>query len=543
MKTAAIYARVSTADQVKGTSLDGQVQLCQEYAKEHGYTVIKVLQEDASGARLDRPKLGELRDMAARHEIEALIVFDPDRLSRSLAHTMLLVEEFERARAGVLFVNAPREDTPEGKMLFGMKALFAEYERTKIMERTRRGKERRAKEGKVFIAKNLPYGYTMAKGEGQLTLVESEAVWVRHMYEWLLNDYASLGEIKRRLQAAGVPTKHGAVNWSRSTIHHILSSELYTGTWHYNKSAGVLAANPRFERNRGKKSYREAKPRSEWIPVPVPAIISDNVHQAALIQLTANSENSPRNKKHDYLLTGIFFCSYCNCTMHGHFHCKGMSSVYRCRSRTRATHLPLAERCPGRSYSGANMERIVWQEVTRQFSDPALIESKLREHASQRSEDRQRDERDLASLYELELPLKRDADKLLDYLMSDLITRETYQERMEVITAKQDALSAGKAEIVRRMEASRRAQPTPQDIEALCKRVQKGLPHLEYADKRAFLKALSVRVEAIGPQIRITGRMTDALLSVSNASTDDHTPGEDGVLCPSYLDGRVEQGI
>ena len=64
-----------------------------------------------------------------------------------MAHQMLLIEEIERAGAALLCVNSPREETAEGRMLFGMKGLFAEYERTKIQARTRRGKERRSGEG------------------------------------------------------------------------------------------------------------------------------------------------------------------------------------------------------------------------------------------------------------------------------------------------------------------------------------------------------------------------------------------------------------
>jgi site-specific DNA recombinase len=85
MKTAAIYARVSTSGQAKdGTSLDTQADGCVAYAQAHGMTVATVYKDDVSGAQLDRPGLDSIRDMAERGEIQALIVFDPDRLSRNL---------------------------------------------------------------------------------------------------------------------------------------------------------------------------------------------------------------------------------------------------------------------------------------------------------------------------------------------------------------------------------------------------------------------------------------------------------------------------
>src|SRR4051812_44614805 len=130
MKTAAIYARVSTADQVRGTSLDTQVDECRAFAQQHGYTVVKTIREDISGALLARPGLDELRAMAEAQQIEALIVAEQDRLSRDFAHTLFLVQEFERYQVDLVFVREPREDTAEGKMLFQMKGMFKEYERT-----------------------------------------------------------------------------------------------------------------------------------------------------------------------------------------------------------------------------------------------------------------------------------------------------------------------------------------------------------------------------------------------------------------------------
>jgi site-specific DNA recombinase len=547
MKTAAIYARVSTADQVKGTSLDGQVALCQDFAKEAGYSVVKVMQEDASGARIDRPKLGELRNMAEKHEIEALIVFDPDRLSRSMAHTMMLMEEFERNCADVIFVNAPREDTPEGEMLFGMRALFAQYERTKIMERTRRGRERRAREGKVLMSTRIPYGYAMIAGEKRLAIVEGEAVWVRRMYGWLLEEHSSLGEIKRRLDAAGVPTKHGAPCWQRSTIQRILANEAYTGEWFYNQHESVLPQNPKRPENAGKKWSKGLKPRSEWIAVPVPAIISQDVYQAALVQLTANKGNSPRNAKHPYLLRGLFTCSYCGYKMHGTCRDGGTRSCYSCAGRRmHQLHLPLAERCPGRSYDGAKMERLVWEEITRQLSDPALIQNMLQERLAARGEEQAKDEGELGVLYDMEQALKRDAGKLLDLHMADLVDRDTLRERMEIIKKKQEAVQTGKVEIVQRMKARDNSQGSIEDIEALCRRVQKGLPNLDFDDKRAFLEAAQVQIAAMGNQISITGLITDAILSV-DTSLAKRPKVEDiaghVVLCPSYLEGYVRVAL
>ncbi len=310
MKTAAIYARVSTSDQVRGTSLDGQIESCRAYAKANDLTVTKEVREDASGASLARAGLDSIRDLAAKGELDTVIVFDPDRLSRALGHLMLLSEEFERQRVALIFVNSPREDTPEGRMLFGMKGLFAEFERTKIMERTRRGKERRAREGKVLLSHAVPYGYTYIVGEGRLEINEAQAVWVRSMYEWIVNEHCTLGEAARRLYTASVPTQTGNGHWRRSSVQRVLSNQVNAGTWHYNKRRGVQPKKATNAANAQKKWSKEDRPRNEWIGVPVPAIVSVEMYDTAMQQLQRNRELSVRNVKHEYLLRGFVVCGY-----------------------------------------------------------------------------------------------------------------------------------------------------------------------------------------------------------------------------------------
>ena len=96
-KQVAIYARVSTDEQAKGYSLKTQVEACQTYAKERGYIVTETFSDDYTGAVMDRPALNKLRDLIALETIEAVIVYDVDRLARKSAYQVLIEEEFKRA--------------------------------------------------------------------------------------------------------------------------------------------------------------------------------------------------------------------------------------------------------------------------------------------------------------------------------------------------------------------------------------------------------------------------------------------------------------
>jgi site-specific DNA recombinase len=525
MKTAAIYARVSTADQVKGTSLDGQVALCQDFAKEHSYSVVKVMQEDASGARLDRPKLGELRNMAERHEIEALIVFDPDRLSRSMAHTMMLMEEFERNKSEVLFVNAPREDTPEGEMLFDMRALFAQYERTKIMERTRRGKERRIREGQIMMsASSCPFGYRYIPGVHKLEVIESQALWVVKMFEWMVFEGCSLREIARRLDSNGVQTKGSADHWHPEVIKNMLNNEIYAGTWHFGKRVAVAPSIPakrKKENPKHTKSSRERRPRSEWLSAPAPALVPQALYDAIQERLEHNKAMSPRNSKYQYLLRGLLVCSRCGYKMYGNSKNPnkpgGPRMVYSCAGRYRNHgHLPIAERCNQKCLRGKRLETLLWDEVVEQLSDEDRLRQLLEDREVARRRGRMGDQAELEGLCTVEVNLKREADKLIDLHMGNVIDRQKLLERMAVVREKQDVIAKSKAEVTRRMTQRGHRGDNSEAITRLVQVARAGLPHLDFDERRAFLEVMDVKLHADGDQITITGLITDSTLSLAS---------------------------
>lgn len=315
MRTAAIYARVSTSGQAKdGTSLDTQTDACRECAQKHGYEAIKVVREDMSGARLDRPGLDSIRDMADRGEIEAVVVYDPDRLSRNLGHLMLFMEEFQRQQVQLLFVNAPQDDSPEGRMLMQLRGAFSEYERTKIIERTRRGKERTIRNGKVLGSRCVSYGYRYSSDFKDFGIDSDQAVWVEHIFAWMVTDHTPVRTIARRLNDTQVPTKTGTGKWTCGTIYSILTNPVYKGLWTWNKRKVIH--NPTSTAKRREKKI--ARPPEEWITVEVPAIVSPEVWEAAQRQLQRNKEQSTRRMKSQYLLRGLLYCQTCNLRLGGH---------------------------------------------------------------------------------------------------------------------------------------------------------------------------------------------------------------------------------
>src|SRR6202022_1384201 len=190
MKTAAIYARVSSDKQREENTIASQTAALVAFARAQQFEVPKewVFEDDGdSGANLIRPGLERVRDLAAEGLIQAVLIYAPDRLSRRYAHQILLIEELARAGVETLFVRAPRGSTPEDELLVQFQGMIAEYERAQILERSRRGKRNRALQGVVNVLCGAPYGYRyIRKSEhapASYAIIEAEADVVRLVYD------------------------------------------------------------------------------------------------------------------------------------------------------------------------------------------------------------------------------------------------------------------------------------------------------------------------------------------------------------------------
>ena len=137
----ALYARVSDPKEKRGT-IESQIEALQAYAQAHGHQVVAsyVCRDRHTGTDLARPELDRLRDGAHASAFEAVLVHDPDRLSRKYAYQILILEEFERRGIPIIFLEQPPADDPKAVLLVQIQGAVAEYERTKIVERYRRGK-------------------------------------------------------------------------------------------------------------------------------------------------------------------------------------------------------------------------------------------------------------------------------------------------------------------------------------------------------------------------------------------------------------------
>ena len=211
-KSAAIYARVSSERQKEEGTIGSQTALLLEYAKAHELSVPSewIFEDEGySGATLARPGLERLRDLTAEGQIEVVLIYAPDRLSRKYAYQVLLTEEFCRHGVETVFLKSTAAETPEERLMLQFQGMIAEYERAQIAERTRRGKRHRAKAGCVNVLCGAPYGYRYIRksehSQAYYEVTEGPAEVVRRIFAWYTQELLSIGAIARRQGWPGCP--------------------------------------------------------------------------------------------------------------------------------------------------------------------------------------------------------------------------------------------------------------------------------------------------------------------------------------------------
>src|ERR671932_1880604 len=164
MPVIAVYVRVSTQRQAQSQSIEQQLERLRAYALAQNWDLAPehIFRDDGySGASLQRPGLDRLRDAATRARFDRILITAPDRLARNFVHQVLLVEELQRHGAEVEFLDRPMSRDPHDQLLLQIRGAVAEYERTLIAERMRRGRLRRLRAGTLLPWTRPPYGYRL----------------------------------------------------------------------------------------------------------------------------------------------------------------------------------------------------------------------------------------------------------------------------------------------------------------------------------------------------------------------------------------------
>ena len=257
-----------------------------------------------SGASLKRPGLDRLRDRAAMASFDTIFITDPDRLARNYVHQVLLLEELQKHGCRVEFLDRPMSQDPHDQLLLQIRGAVAEYERTLIAERMRRGRQRQFQAGKMLPWTRAPYGYRMAadrpRDPSGVYQDPAEAAVVAEIFAWYLEGRHTLHGLVDHLHELGVPSPSGKPYWSGPSVRGILRNPVYTGR--------VYAGRTRYRDAQVRRSATHPigrphgtatpVPEGEWIEVgAVPAVVTREQFDRVQAKLAANQSFSARNNK------------------------------------------------------------------------------------------------------------------------------------------------------------------------------------------------------------------------------------------------------
>src|ERR1700688_1504965 len=453
-KPAAIYARVSSDRQKENHTIASQTAALIEYAQKNGYSVPSewVFEDEGySGAILVRPGLERLRDLAAEGQIAAVLVYSPDRLSRKYAYQVLLNEELSRCGVELVFLKAPAGVTPEDQLLVQFQGMIAEYERAQIAERCRRGKKHMAQQGGVNVLSGAPYGYRyVRKSETSAAfyeVIEAEARVVRMMFEVYTQQGLSINAIARLLNERRIATRTGKGRWERSTVWGMLRNPAYRGTACYGKTE----QRPRqritrpLRQRKGLPSRDSAgheRPRTEWIEVPVPALVSEEVFTLAQEQLEKNKHHSPRRTIEPTLLQGMLVCEQCGYALYraSTHTSKQKLSYYRCLGSDGYRRLrgPV---CHNRPIRQDYLDKFVWDKIIGLLNNGTLIQAEIdrrREVARNADPLRKREE----DLRREQVRVEKSSERLVTAYQEGLVNLSQLRQRMPALQKQTQAVES-----------------------------------------------------------------------------------------------------
>jgi site-specific DNA recombinase len=496
-----------------------QLEVVHKHALEKGWELPEenLFRDDGySGTTLKRPALDALRDKARMREFEVVVVMpSPDRLARNYVHQMILIEELEKSGCRVEFVERPMSSEPNDQLLLQIRGAVAEYERTLLSERMRRGRLAKYKAGLLLLWTHVPYGLRVdpdrPRDPAGVRPDEAKAAVVSEIFSTYLEEGASLFGVSRHLRAMGVPAPRGGKTWSTATLRGILTNPVYAGK--------VYAGRVRYRPARIRRSATHPighphdsgvqLPTEEWIFVAsVPALVSQEQFDLAAEKLSRNKSFARRNNKtHEYLLRALVSCGACMLcsiarTRTGRKNNDRKQRYYVCSGKFNKAHTMPEEKCPSRYAPAEQLDEIVWKDLCEVLTHPESITDALkRAHGGGwlPQELRARQE----NLRQGRAALGRQLERLTEAYLGEIIPLAEYQRRRKDLEQRDEALASQERQLQAQSRQRMELVGVAGSIEDFCERVRGGLTDATFEQRRKLVELLIDRVIVTGEEVEI----------------------------------------
>jgi site-specific DNA recombinase len=520
---AAIYARVSSEQQADEHTIASQVAALRARVADDELLLPserEFLDEGYSGATLVRPALEGVRDLIATGGIDRLYVHSPDRLARRYAYQALLLDEFQAAGVEVVFLNHALGQSPEDELLLQVQGMMAEYERAKILERSRRGKRHGAQAGVVSVLSGAPYGYRYIRkeeggGAARFEIVLDEARVVRQVFQWVGQERATIGDVVRRLTAARERTRMGRTVWDRTTVWDILKNPAYSGMAAFGKTrAGPLGPRLRAQRGRPLQPRRAVAtrdtPTESWLYIPVPPLVDTALFAMVQAQLQENRRHARQGLRGArYLLQGLVCCAHCGYAFYGKAispssrkHHPRSYAYYRCLG-TDAYRFGGERVCSNHQVRTDLLDAAVWREASALLEQPHRLEQEYRQRLAP-TDDQTSDQ---TGLEQQRTKLRHGLARLIDSYAEGFLEKQEFESRIVRQRQRLATLDEQARQFADAASLQHELRLLIGRLEDFAAQVEDGLEAADWLTRREIIRTLVSRVEIDHTQVNVVFRV------------------------------------
>ena len=528
MKTiqAAIYARVSSERQATAQTIASQLAALRERVAADGCALPEAMQfldDGYSGTTLVRPALERLRDLVAAGRCRPTLY--PFARSFSAASTPIKScwwMNSTEAGVEVIFLNRELGRSPEDDLLLQVQGMMAEYERAKIVERHRRGKLHAARAGVVNVLGGAPYGYRYIDkhaggGQARYEILPDEARVVRQVFDWVGRDRLTIGEVCRRLTQAGERTRTGRTVWERSVVGGLLHNPAYQGSAAFGKTRqGPLRPRLRAQRGRPQQPRRATAdygvPASEWLPIPVPALVDTGVFAAVQEQLQENRRHARQSRRGArYLLQGLVQCQQCGYAFYGkpisRTAAKGKTrtyAYYRCLG-TDAYRFGGERVCTNPQVRTDLLDLTVWREVSGLLAHP----ERVAEEYQRRLQTPTSGTHQAQATLEAQIgKVRQGVARLIDSYAEGLLEKHEFEPRITRLRQRIAALEEQRQQLLDEAAVQTELRLIVGRLEDFATQIDTGLEGgSDWLRKREMIRALVKRVEVTQERVNVVFRV------------------------------------
>jgi site-specific DNA recombinase len=419
-------------------------------------------------------------------------------VARNFVHQVLLVEELQKHGAEVVFLDRPMSRDPHDQLLLQIRGAVAEYERTLITERMRRGRLRKLRSGTLLPRTQLVrLDPDHPRDSAGVRLEEAEAAVMR-LFARFTDEGATIIGLMQHLDRLGIASPRGRRSWSPSTLRGLLTHPAYLGQVYANRLRTRPAERRRsalLPQGRGDGGKRLADV-IEWIAVAsIPAIVTAEQFDRARDRPAYNQRMARRNNRvHQYLLRGLVSCGCCRRGCTGR-HMPPGYNYYLCRTKTQMRLMVPGERCAAHYIPARPLEDLVWRDLCEVLTTPDIIT-----HAMERARGGhwmpQEMQARQANLRRGRATMNQQLERLTEAYPAVVPPLQEDERRLLALEAQEQAL---RRDAMQHDQAAQLAT----HAEAFCRRVQDGLASAKFNHKRALLELLVDRLIVTNGHVEI----------------------------------------